>query len=351
MLRNKESRTSVALLTMPLLLMFAPISVRGEEFGTIEGQIVDFADQPLGVRNSFAFLCDAGTGYPLRADTKQVITRKSGFGPMDQWWSARTDIDGRFTFDDVPPGKYRIVAQSWMGRDAIPSMKAEDVALTLHGYADNISVATMVTTKCTLKGLGSSVLQIQNQPNEGNAFLFVSLKPTLGDPILGPMMWGDDFTRNVVAAVHIKGGSQTFFGLPDNAQIHVMLLNYDNNAGLGGITVRTNRLTKATLPIYATWSNGYHEPPNRLKPLVEWMRNHSQQGDDLIRANLKSELKPKPGQPNNFALLEQIQKSPDVVVNVPRLGEFSKLDLLAAQYYLRILKFHEARKSKNTDRK
>lgn len=351
MYQNADLRKFIPLLTTTLLLMFAPIPVEGEEFGIIEGQLLDDADQPLGVRNAFAFLCDAKTGFPLRADTKQVISRSGGFGPMNYWWSAKTDNDGRFTFDHVPPGKYRIVAQSWTGLDAIPSMKANDVAVTLHGFADNVTVETMVTSNCTVKALGSSVLQIQNQPNEGNAFLFVSLKPTLGEPILGPMLWGNDFTRNVVSAVHIKRGSQTFFGLPNNAEVHVMLLNYDNNAGLGGVTVKTNRYTKATLPIYATWSNGYHEPPQRLKPLVEWVRAHPQQGHDLIHANIEAPLKPKPGQPNNLALLEHLKQSPDVAVDVPGLGKFSKLELLAAQNYLRILESHEARKSERNQSK
>lgn len=335
--------------TMPLLttvfaLMFAPSFILAEDSGRVHGQLLDIAGQSLAIPNAFAFLCDAEVGYPLQAKSRQIISRTNGFGGIDQWFSARTDNDGKFTFENVPLGKYRIVAQSWIGRDSLPSVKDHDVSVMLHGCAKNVEVKQNQTTNCTIKALGSSTLRIQTEPDEGHAYLFLSLKPTLGEPILGPMLWGENFTTNIMSAVHIRRGAQTYFGLPNNAEVHVMLLNYDNNAGIGGVTVRTNQFTNATLPIYATWSNGYHEPPERLKPLVEWIRSHPQQATNLLNSGLDPTPSPKQGRLNYLSLFKQLQQNPHQIVDVLDVGKFKKLDLLAAQSYLRILQSHEQRK-------
>lgn len=324
--------------------MFAPTSVLGQNSGTINGQLLDVSGEPLRIRNAFAFLCDAKTGYPLLAKSKKIIGRTNGFGSMSDWVSAESNADGKFTIDDVPPGTYRIVAQSWTGRDSIPSIKEDNLAVMLHGSAEGVNVKSGAVTSCTVKALGSSGLRIRTEPDEGHAYLFLSLKPTLGEPILGPMLWGDDFTTHIMSAVHLRQGNQTYFGLPDNSDVHVMLLNYDNNAGMGGVTTRTKRLSTVTLPIYATWSNGYHTPPERLQPLVEWIRNHQQRFTDLMNKGLESDLVPATNYSAHQLLYQRLADDPDKTVDIPQLGTFTMLDAFAAQSYLRILQSHEQRK-------
>src|SRR5436190_13143368 len=83
------------------------------QFGSmvsIKGQV----GEP-GIQGATIFLCDAKSGLPLDQKTHQQVTR-TNFG---EFLCARSDAAGRFCFTNIPPGSYRLLAQSF--RDSEPA--------------------------------------------------------------------------------------------------------------------------------------------------------------------------------------------------------------------------------------
>lgn len=186
-------------------------------------------------------------------------------------------------------------------------------------------------------------LEITCDPLEGNAFVFVALKPNQADPILGPTLWSTDFTRSIICAVHLRGGRQTVFGLPQGRPVHVRYLNYDNNPGLGGQTVTTSAVTRLTLPVYATLSNGFHRPPTKLAALVEWVREHRDLAFELLTDGRPDDFLVRSQIRNHQKLAQFLRDNPERMVSIEGLGRVRAVDIAAAERYLAILEHHEQR--------
>jgi hypothetical protein len=317
---------------------------------SISGRLTDANGQPRNVTGAVVFITDAETGYPLLATNHKLPGQENGLTGPDGWLHAITNSEGQFSFSGIAPGAYRLAAQSWLGLSAAQSRTDPDAILLLHGHSDIITVTETDVTGVSIKSLGTGVLSIQAVPDEGNAYLFVSTSPALAEPIVGPMFWGEDFTRNIAGVTHIKRGRQVIQGLPVGQDVHVMLLNYDNNPGMGGVSVHMEPFTNATLPIYATWSNGYHQPPERLRKLVEWLRAHKQDVDELLTDGKPDELLTSRGSRDYERFRVWVSEHGDELRRVPGVGEFPVLDIVAAENYLRVLESHEARK-KRLDKK
>ncbi|MCR9199216.1 MAG: carboxypeptidase-like regulatory domain-containing protein [Planctomycetaceae bacterium] len=332
--------------TLPSGALSSPVAATDQppaEDGVLTGQLLTSQGEPDHHANAFVFLVDQKSGWPIDADSGRPVSRATGFRGIDGWKHARTDAEGQFRFDQLRPGTYRLVAQSWPGLARVPSMKSADSPIMLHGTASNVRVQSGETTTAAIRALGSAALQITCEPLEGNAFVFVGLKPCQADPILGPALWSDEFLSSIVSAVHLRGGRQTIFGLPDDHAVHVRYLNYDNNPGLGGVSVTTRPLTRVTLPVYATWSNGFHRPPKRLAALVEWVRDHRDEAFALLTD----------GRPDDFVTRNQIRDHQKLTrffrensqrkADIEGLGRVRVLDIAAAERYLAILEHHERR--------
>lgn len=315
----------------------------GQERGKIHGQLIDQQGAQKQVASVAVFVCNSTSGFPLIADG-QVFSFTNAATGIPGLLHAVTDADGAFEMRSVPPGKYRLVAQAWTGRDSVPSQKDADTPIELHGFARDVEVEADRVTHVEIRELGSAVLDVQNDPDEGNNYLFVSLKSPVGEPVLGPMFWGDDFIHNIVGITHQKRGKARIKGLPNNVQVHLAVLNYDNNAGIGGVTAHT-RQGQATLPIYATWSNGYYQPPERLQTLVDWMQENKTYVPDLLSDGNRAQFHDGRQRLDYQRYYKWIQENADKTRNIEGVGEYRVVDLAAAEAYRRFIDAHEARQA------
>ena len=325
-------------------------TVASQNRGTISGRLLTIDGKLSRTSAVFVFLCEAETGWPIVASNRTPLAFRGNFSGMEGWLHGVTDDEGRFEISDVPAGKYRLVAQSWPGRTSIPSQKDDDHPLMLHGVVSDVEVMADAQVQVEMRAFGSGTLKIENTPDEGNAYVFLGLKPTLGEPVLGPYFWGDDFILNIAAATHMKRGTQQFFGLPEDTEVHIMLWNYDNNAGVGGVTAKTGSAAVAELPIYATWSNGYYKAPDRLQPLVDWISQHKDETLDLLTDGHGAEFLMGRKQRNFMKLADYVKENHKRIIDVGNLGGFRLIDVLAAESYLRFQESHEARSTRNLPR-
>ena len=50
----------------------------------------------------------------------------------------------------------------------------------LHGVVSDVEVMADAQVQVEMRAFGSGTLKIENTPDEGNAYVFLGLKPTLG---------------------------------------------------------------------------------------------------------------------------------------------------------------------------
>lgn len=301
---------------------------------SINGQIETADGDELDLTGIFVFLCHGETGYPINRDTRMTIDKSMQFD-FDGLIHARCDKTGRFTFADVPPGTYRLVAQSWPGLDDVPQTDGPSAThLRLHGVAERVIVDQDQPAQVTIRPLGTASVKLQNDPAENHCFVIISRGPLLGEPVLGPLVWGEEFVRGAIGATLMEEDYTTISGLPAGAQIHVGLFNYDNNPGIGGGTYTADDGATWTVPIYATWSNGRFDPPQRLLPLVEFLERQAEPLSHLIMLDEAD---------NPWALARTVRENPKMTVDVDGFGAVPLVDLMAADSFVRLRKHHRAR--------
>jgi len=329
-----------------LLWAFATISVGADDqTGRIQGMLGTAAGQQKYVGRAVVFICDARTGYPLDPATHQsFLAHNNGGDP----WHAVTDLDSHFLFDKVPPGEYRLIAQSWSGTEGVPDRKATSEVVLLHGVAEGVHVRAAETTQVYLQPLGSGILTIQNDPEEAGAFLVVSMAPMLGDPVLGLTGWGDDFVRQVIGVTHMSAPRATFVGLPDDKEVHIGLFCYDNVPGFGGGQARIGKNPVARIRIYAGWSDGHDEPPARLLPLVEYLENENPSLPELMQLGDRNEFLTDRGHPDEQKVWQAAKKDLSKRISVPAVGDFRVIDILAADAYKTLRAHHRQQREQRT---
>lgn len=310
---------------------------------SVTGQLVDADGQPRNVRGAAVFVTQAESGLPLDAQTARPLDNPAGTAQVPGLLHAITDASGRFRIPDLPPGAYRLVAQSWLGRDSVPTMQDDDSVLLLHGGSDPVSVAEEDVDGVEIRALGAAAATIEMTPEEGNAFLLISLAAPQADPVLGPQFWGPAFVRNIVGVVHTKRGRQVVQGLPQQADVHVMYLNYDNNPGIGGISFRPSGISRVSLPVFATWSNGYHTPPEHLQPAVEWIRGHRAEFAEVLTNGDASAVQSGSGHWDGRRYAAWLEQHGSESRTLDGAGEFTVFELAAAERYLAIRDVHESR--------
>lgn len=352
----------------------ALVPATAEGTGLIAGGLSDINGQSLQAGGAVVFLCDAATGNPIDGTTKQPNRSllKTGSGEAQPaFWFAVLDDRGSFEFRDVPPGRYRLIAQSWTGTTGLPKvMGRTSKFIVLHGAADDVEVKAGEKTVVFLRQPGEGMLRIKTNPPSPNAFLVVSLARPLGDPILGIAGWGPNFTRQVIGVTHMAGPDVILFGVPEHRDLHVAYLNYDNSPGVAGGTFQAGP-QDATLWVLAGWSNGHDGPPARLKPLRDQLIEQKLTAGDFlseeeILANVPERLAaqfPKEDAQTSpevkrrtresllkysapAALVQIAAKDPDREVDVPGLGKHKLIDVAAALAYVQLREFHRQRKQR-----
>ncbi len=310
------------------------------ETGSIRGQIANEAGRPEPVENATVFICDAVSGMPILTTTKRELDSDRLMEGMKHFWFAVSDKQGRFEFDDVPIGKYRLVAQSWKGAKGMPLFQGEPgTVLVLHGISEKVSVKANDVTQIKTRKLGNEELKIVTDPEAPHNFLLISQKPQIGDAVLGPVGWGPGFISGLIGVTRMEKPFVTLTGLPDGEQIHVGLMNYDNNPGMGGDSYTVGRDKVVRLKIYATWSTGKYEPPKRLEKLTE----HLEKKDVSVSSLLG--LKGKNAN-DNQVIIDLMKNDYDRIIEVEGIGKFRVADVLAASRYQELREFHRKRRAR-----
>lgn len=330
-------------------LTAASLSADEVATGQIQGALVDATGRPNRVGQAVVFLCDAASGMPLLAATRRPIAlglSEELFG-FDGFWHAVTSDSGRFVFDDVPPGKYRLVAQAWegiagMARGMPKSLRSdpgEEPSATVHlyGVAEQVEVKSGETTQASPRQWGGRSLRIVTDPEEPHNYLVISRTAPLGEGVLGPLGWGPDFIAGAIGVTRMEVPHVTLVGLPEGAEVHVGLFNYDNNAGVGGATFTVGDDEPARLPIYASWSNGKYEATPRLKKLAEHLATAEVDAIALLKMK---------GRQFNKEYFQFVWDQANEVVEVEGYGEAKLIDVLAAESYREMARHRRQREAR-----
>jgi hypothetical protein len=303
--------------------------------GTIVGELLDSNGDKLSVNRVTVFLCDAETGIPIHRGTKRPIQASIQDPQLDEIWYAEAVGDGRFAFADAATGTYRLVAQSWSDGQAFigfgPDRKPSD-RIILHGVVERVHVHPEQETFAVIRPLGSHTLRIVNDPAEPHALLLISLRPTLGDGILGPYGWGTEFLRNLIGVTQMEEAHVTIAGLPESAAVHVGLLNYDDNPGVGAASYAADQ-AEGKLRIVATWSNGHKDPPAELSGLTQHL---IKEGFAYHQFAVQFNSMPDDEGAARAVLFERLVAENDAQVDVAGFGRVRLADLLAATLYVQM---------------
>jgi hypothetical protein len=190
-----------------------------------------------------------------------------------------------------------------------------------------------------IEQLGNVTLKISTDPEvHGDTYLLLSLEPTTGDPILGLSGWGPDFVSNVVGFTHMAQPNVTIYGLPNDRPIHAALFANDNLPGVGAATFVAGA-KNGTVPIYAGWSNGKHDPPARLMSLTDYLASSTLKPEDFLEPENEAFPSHRPRQAIKQELVETIRTNPDKMVDVPGRGKERLVDVMAAFAYVEMRKY------------
>jgi len=346
------------LFVVPLGFMLAVPSVvrcseEDQRAGSIRGQLTNVRGHAIHTGHAVVFLCDAKSGMPFSPETRKVIALDSEtILRFDQYWHVVTGDTGGFQFENVPVGTYRLVAQSWAGITgvprAFPKSKRTDPGdepsslIILHGTAESVVVKANEKTLAYPRQWGEEMLRIETDPQASHNFLLISRNPRLGEGVLGPVGWGQEFIAGVIGITRMEDPQVTLIGLSKDATIHTGLLNYDNSSGVGGHSFVINAAQPAKLPIYAAWSNGKYHPPARLEKLTLFLEENKIKVPELTGLT--------PARPIS-AYVNGAWSTGTNQIEVPGYGKVSVMDLLAAENFMRLRKHHRQRQQRQPKKK
>lgn len=348
-----------------LFSIIATSLAMGAEVGSIHGMLIDDSSQRSMPGAAVVFLCDAESGLPIMPGTKKPLDLEhidEATYAFDGFWHAVTSNNGSFEFNDVPAGKYRLFAQSWVGISGMPRGLPPDRddprpepsdTIILHGVASRVidtnateegsarqlapqeavEVKANETIRVFIKQLGTGVQRILCDPEVEHNYVLVGLNPTLGDPVLSVAGWDKHFLTGLIGLTRMEIPHVTLIGLPNDKEVHVSLFNYDNNPGSGGVSFIAGKQATVRLPVYATWSNGKYEPPSRLVKLT----THLEQTGTKIEQLLPVE------QHKARDYFDYLWQHGHDEIEVPGYGPATVVDIAAAEGYRSLRKSHATR--------
>lgn len=286
-------------------------------------------------------LCSAETGMPVVKDTYGPFEwgKASEDGKAVEMAITVTDEKGRFRFENVPDGKYRLIAQKWIGPYK-GIFEMHGTVIQLMGAADEVVVprpSDHYQARVVLSPPGKGIVEFDQDVGNDGTFMFLSLAPLEFDPILVFDAMRGAFLRNLVGVNRMPLGKTTVIGAPDRP-MYAFFFAADNSPGIAAVEVPPSRsgLVRVKKEQYiAGWSDGRKTPPPKLAELGEFMDKHSLTVRDVLdipelshatHKEYKARMKELSGQ-----LHEEVELPEGRLV---RVG-----DLLAVQYYQRLKKF------------
>lgn len=328
---------------------------RGDYGHAVAGRVVDA--EGAGLAGVSVALLDAATGQPIHAPSGQRFGRAMAEAGEDfddaelhAWRVAITDGAGRFAFDAVVPGTYRLVAQSWHDWDretrrevAVPAVtevwETRAQVVHLRGVAEDVVVPSAEAGQLMLAPIGAGTLHLEEKNGNGGYVAVLSTQPLAADPILMFMAWDANFLSHALVAHHAPTRDPMIYrGLP-TGELHAAMFFYDNNPGAAGGSVVIEPGLTAELRPHATasWSNGRKDPPPRLAPLTDKLIEHGWAREDVL-----GPLPERTGRGNLITAFNHVLAAwgpLDRRVELPDGSVVSVADFLAAAGYRDLQKF------------
>ncbi|MCK4790321.1 MAG: hypothetical protein KAV87_41675, partial [Desulfobacteraceae bacterium] len=262
-----------------------------------------------------------------------------------------TDGLGCFSFEKVPVGEYRLVAQSWRDAKEFKGIwEKTGKEIELHGIAKKIQVVSGKKANVVLRPLGTGVLRIENAAS--GTYFVISTSPTRADPILGFAGWGGGFMQNMLGGNRMIGGQTTVYGLPEG-RLYLAFFAADNIPGWAeeAVEIRPNETTILNHIQYVnSWSNSRHYPPEHLVPVFEEVKQLISQKDNFI-FNLyhKSGVKIDPSK-GMWGFMGQLGPHLAKEVELPSGCKATFGEVMAAAQYVQLQQIVERRKGRNKRR-
>jgi hypothetical protein len=234
-------------------------------------------------------LCDAATGLPLAKNTYKPLEwdKDQVDSTASQLAIVVTDAKGKFRFENVPDGKYRLVAQKWIG--PYKGIFAEHgTVIQLMGTAEDVVVprsADYYQALVSLQPPGQGIVQFDQDVGNNDTFMFLSTTPPEFDPILGLNSLGAPFFRQLIGVNRMPLGKTTVIGVP-NKPLYAFFFAPDNSPGYAMVEVPTSKTALVRVPpepFVAGWSDGRKTPPAKIAKLMEFMDAHSLTPDQLLK--------------------------------------------------------------------
>lgn len=282
------------------------------------------------------FLFEAASGLPLAKETYQPMPIISVMSEPDKIAVVLTDKRGQFRFDDVPDGKYRLLAQKWMSPFK-GVFGLHGTVIQLFGSADEVVVPRPTGPQDALVALrppGRGVVQFDQESPNNDTMLFLSSSATEFDPILGLDAMGKPFLSHLIGINRMPLGQTTVIGVPD-APLYAFAFAPDDSPGFASIKVPASASGLVRVPaepFVAGWSNGRKTPPPELAELLEFMEAHSLTASQLLEIPPLSSVTHKAYR----ARIEELRQELSREVKLPD-GKSARVgDLLAAEGYRRL---------------
>lgn len=233
-------------------------------------------------------LCDAATGLPLAKETYNPIEwDKDQVGDLAKKMAiVITDERGRFRFEGVPDGNYRLVAQKWIGSYK-GVFEEHGTVIQLMGTVDNVVVprpTEYYEALVALQPAGRGIVQFDQDVGNNETFMFLSTSPPQFDPILGLYSMGTPFLQHLVGVNRMPLGKTTVIGVPEGP-LYAFFIAPDNRPGYATVKVPASKgglVRVPPEPFVAGWSDGRKTPPPKLAQLMQFMDAHSLSAEKLL---------------------------------------------------------------------
>lgn len=295
--------------------------------GTIAGQV----GKP-GVSGATVFICNAQSGLPLGMASN-----------IANFPRTVTDAKGRFSFTNIPPGSYRLIAQSWPDSADFKRETALNIptarTLQVLGTAEQIEVPSKAATRIRILPLGTGKLTLdQNFPNN-EGYVLISTKALTADPILGFLGWNEEFLNHAIGIGAIPMQQAiTISGLPSR-NIQAAIFANDNSPGFGSAFFSELPSTAQKIPIVAGWSDAQHEPPAKIKHIMDVLDAHKTNAGELLKVR-------RPQARDYAAQLKELREqlgSLDRMVALPNGEQATVADVFATIGYKQLLQRDQTR--------
>ena len=346
---EKQLLKSAVLILVLISLSFSQESSPSKRgTGTIAGKVSDSQNQP--VARAIIILCDQRSGIPVCQDTFRPFTEAYLSKERDQQKEicfSVTDDKGRFSFENVPVGEYKIVAQSWKGVEEIKSIfERNGGVIQLCGVADRIDVSPDAVSDVVLRPLGTGILQINEDAPNDETLLVLSTSPTRADPILGFTGWGGAFMQHMIGGNRMPKGKTTVYGLPEG-RIYLAMFAADSVPGWteGQAEIKPHTTTVLEyIPFVNSWSNSRHDPPEDLLPVFEEVKPLVLQNKRYVVDLLQNYGIPLDSSRGMWEFMGQIGPHLEKEVVLPGGRKATLGDVLASAQYVQLQKTMERKR-------